>query len=111
MPMLIPDRFDPRKHNLHSYINTQINPVFIRRCEEKHLYRIDPYVIHRRPPGTAGLIRTFVRITFCPIIINDVNNTPNEKLPMVCTQDGVGVRNQLCDYHTDPDIHTSYRVS
>jgi len=61
---------------------------------------MDPYVVHRRPPISNGVVRTFVRISFTPIEIPDVNNTPN---PLIPTQhyitDGVkSFREHLLDY-------------
>jgi len=88
-PFEMPADFDPLRHNLHSYIQTQINPALIRRTFPYHTYVMDPYVIHRRPPETSGRRRCFVRLSYTPIEIADRNNTPNPLLPTNYTRDGV----------------------
>lgn len=74
----LPEDFDAHKHNIHQYFHDKINgrvPNFI--AEEKTLYQIDPYVVHRRPPITAGMQRSFFRISLVPIEIEDDTCTPN----------------------------------
>lgn len=78
----LPDDFDPMKHNIHWYFQDMIGdagPNF--EAKEKHMYRIDPYVIHRRPPLTQGIQRTFFRVSVVPIEIEDDKNTQNPLLP------------------------------
>ena len=60
---------------------------------------MDPYVPHRRPASTQGEMRCFVRVSFTPIEINDVNNAQNPLIPRNYTRDGVEIRNQLVDYY------------
>jgi len=93
-----PKGFDPLVHNINSYLQKFIDPSRIANCEENTLYCMDPYILHRRPPTTAGMVRTFVRMSFVPIEINDVNNTPNPLLPRAYNRDGVEHRNTLIDY-------------
>lgn len=98
--IVFPKGFDPLKHNLQSYIQKEIDMRRGNALKEKCLYALDPYVIHRRPLGTAGIWRTFVRISFTPIEIRDNNNTPN---PLIWTpkykRDGVkDFRNQLKNF-------------
>jgi hypothetical protein len=94
-----PKDFDPLIHNVHSYINDYTKPLKIKTLIEETLYCMDPYVIHRRPPLTKGIQRTFVRISFTPIEIDDVNNTQNPLLKREYTRDGVkDVRNKLKNY-------------
>lgn len=88
-----PDDFDPRRHNIHRYLAQHVTEV--SKAKSRTLYCMDPYVIHRRPSSTTGTYRTFVRISFVPIQINDVNNTPNPHLDIVSDFDGVAFRNQL----------------
>jgi len=98
----IPDDFDPLRHNLHRYIQTQINPAMICRTTPFHAYVMDPYVIHRRPPETAGERRCFARLSYTPIEIADRNNTPNPLLPTNYTRDGVKhFRDTLVRYGED----------
>lgn len=92
--------FDALKHNVHLFCAKRVLQENIRRCKDKYLYFFDPYVVHRRPPITFGKWRTFVRISFTPIEIPDINNTLN---PLIKTDhyivDGVkNFRNSLLDY-------------
>jgi hypothetical protein len=92
-----PRDFDPDKHNVHKYIQ--------RRMDEgvagmpNFIYAIDPYVVHRRALDPTPQWRTFVRVTFCPIEIDDVNNTINPGMPTDYGRDGVKqFRDLLEDY-------------
>ncbi len=95
----VPEDFDPLRHNIHK--------LLARRCEggqtfslrSQKLFMIDPYVLHRRPPESSGEWRTFVRISFTPIEINDRNNTPNPRIPTPhYVLDGRAHYESLADY-------------
>jgi len=77
----LPEDFDPLKHNIHQYFQDVARPENRRTLEEKTLYGIDPYVIHRRPPLTAGIRRTFFRISYVPIEIEDDTCMINPYMP------------------------------
>ena len=97
----IPGDFDPFRHNLHSYIQTQISPDMVCCMLPFHAYVMDPYVIHRRG-APAGRRRCFVRLSYTPIEIADRNNTPNPLLPTNYTRDGVkDFRDTLVRYGED----------
>jgi len=98
--IVFPEDFDWDKHNIHRYIQDNISDESeIQSCKEKTLYCMDPYVIHRRPNVTQGTQRTFVRISFLPIEINDINNTQNPLLPREYTRDWVtSFRDKLLRY-------------
>ncbi len=96
----IPEDFNPRKHNIHWFFQDwiKVNNVTVKRVTPKHLTGMDPYIVHRRPQIVGS--RTFVRISFTPIEIEDVNNTPNPLLKTSYTRDGVkDFRNSLTRYH------------
>lgn len=97
----VPEDFSPRHHNINTYLARTVDDTKVQQCEEKTLYCMDPYILHRRPAETAGVWRTFVRISFVPIEINDINNTQNPELPRQYTADGVAFRNMLRDYSTN----------
>jgi hypothetical protein len=66
----IPADFDAFKHNLHQYFQDRasVAPVTLNTgC----LYQIDPYNVHRRPTVPKGTQRTFLRISFVPVEIED----------------------------------------
>lgn len=93
-----PDDFDSNKFNVNLFLKKYINKNNIYQCKEKTLYCLDPYIIHKRPIESENTIRTFVRISFVPIEINDINNTQNKLLPREYTEDGVSFRNNLIEY-------------
>ncbi len=92
-----PEDFDPLVHNVNTFLQEHISTDIVQ-CKEKVMYCLDPYILHRRPPDSTGKMRTFVRISFVPVVIDDVNNTPNALLPLECTKDGVLFRNNLLNY-------------
>jgi len=96
-----PEDFDPLVHNVHRFIQRSLRGNVIQTCEPKRVYCMDPYVIHRRPHMYEDVYRTFIRVSFTPIEIQDRNNTFNDLLPMVSNRDGVMIRDQLKDYHEE----------
>lgn len=94
----IPKDFNPREHNIHTYFQDRAKDENIVILEEETMYAMDPYNIHRRHPAIRGVWRTFVRISFTPIEIDDVNNTQNYMLPTDYKQDGVAFRKTLKRY-------------
>lgn len=93
-----PSDFNPLLHNVNRYLQRFLDHKRVVSCEAQTLYCFDPYILHRRPPATSGMQRTFVRISFVPIEINDVNNTQNPALPRVYDRDGVSYRDSLVEY-------------
>lgn len=93
-----PEDFDARVHNVNHYLQNFINDENIGKCEEFVLYCMDPYNVHRRPITATGMNRTFVRISFAPIEINDINNTQNPALHRIYDQNGVKFRKELLTY-------------
>lgn len=93
----VPYTFNPNVHNLQTLIQRQIRkdaPVVSGvPCV---IYCMDPYVVHRKPRLPVFHRRSFVRVSFTPIIINDKNNTPNPLgEPYTPPKDGVAFRNSL----------------
>lgn len=84
LPMKFPVDFDAKKHNLTEYINTEVNlqQPKVLKAQANSVYIFDPYVIHRRPIGIEGKMRTFVRVTFVPVEIMDDDCTPNPLIPV-----------------------------
>ena len=99
-----PKEFNPLKHNIHSYIQKNISSEYEKEnlisTSPNSLYCFDPYVIHRRPNNIPEKEnRTFIRISFTPIEINDINNSFNPLIPTNYTRDGVKeFRNKLIDF-------------
>lgn len=76
----IPDDFDPFRHNIHQYF--QDNATAYREVlKSMHLYQIDPYIVHRRPRVPDCTQRTFLRISFVPIEIEDDTCAVNPLMP------------------------------
>jgi hypothetical protein len=79
----LPDDFDAMKHNLHHYFQDHADENLIVEGKAGHVYIMDPYVVHRRVPENTGMQRTFVRISFVPIEIEDNKNTQNPAFPVI----------------------------
>lgn len=94
----VPADFDPLVHNINTYLSARIGSARPVRCDAGRVYCLDPYILHRRPPASTGTMRTFVRVSFVPIEIDDVNNTQNPLLPRRYSRDGVQFRNTLLRY-------------
>lgn len=77
----IPKDFDPMRHNLHQFFQDRADASKIKELACERLHLIDPYIVHRRPTVPTGTRRTFVRISFVPIEIEDDTCTPNPLLP------------------------------
>lgn len=75
-----PTDFDPTKHDLFSFADWYLRDVEIKTTQPRQWYRIDPFLLHRRPPQTNNDMRTFIRIAFPDVEGRDVNNTPNPLL-------------------------------
>jgi len=94
-----PDDFDPLVHNVNFFLQEHITEE-VKQCKPNVMYCLDPYILHRRPSESTAKVRTFVRISFVPIMINDINNTQNPLLPQEYTSDGISFRNTLKKYET-----------
>lgn len=92
-----PTDFDPLVHNVHTFLERFVSNE-IGTCKEKTVYCLDPYLLHRRPARTNGIFRTFVRVSFVPIEIDDFNNTQNPLLPREYNRDGLEYRRTLKTY-------------
>ena len=77
----IPNDFDPFKHNIHHFFQDRENQGERFYGQDNTVYLIDPYCVHRRPPEAAGTARTFWRVAFVPIEIEDDTCTQNPLLP------------------------------
>ena len=98
-----PEPFDPLKHNIHWYFDERVRSENIKRCEEKTIYMFDPYFIHRRPKTTAGMMRTFWRVSFIPIEIRDGQCQQNPLLPVQSYSDG-DIRDRLTRWQSNEGV-------
>lgn len=98
----VPADFDPLKHNINHFLADLVEENRIEACKAQTIYCMDPYHLHRRPADLAGHQRTFIRISFVPIEIDDVHNTQNPLLPRHYTRDGVAYRDRLATYPAGP---------
>lgn len=95
-----PQDFNPLIHNVHRFFQKRININSVKSLMPWTLYFMDPYVVHKRPAKESSQRRCFIRISFTPIEIPDVNNTVN---PLISTShynyDGIkDFRDSLKDY-------------
>lgn len=93
-----PKEFNPIFHNVNLFLEDFVIPSEIQQSKENTVYVLDPYILHRRPTETKQKERTFVRISFVPIEINDINNTQNPLIPRNYTKNGVSFRDSLKKY-------------
>lgn len=78
----IPKDFDPLQHNLHTYLDEQVQEENIVSMKAGNMYLTDPYIVHRRDPSLDSTIwRSFVRLSYLPIEIEDDTCTPNPLMP------------------------------
>lgn len=81
-PVELPEDFDPLVHNIQYFLQEEMDERgLIWQGKERHIYVADPYVIHRRPHSPEQVWRTFVRVSFTAIPIEDRNNYYNPALP------------------------------
>jgi hypothetical protein len=94
---VIPFDFNPMLHNLHRFFQVRAQTEDIKALKANRVYQIDPYVVHRRVCVPEGTHRTFFRISFVPIEIEDDTCTPNPLLePKVYNRPDI--RNSLIHY-------------
>ncbi len=104
---IIPEDFDPFKHNLHTFFQDNADTSKIYTVEPKHIHVIDPYVVHRRPMVPVGTKRCFFRISFVPVEIEDDSCTQNPLLP-VKVYGRSDIRKSLIPYNSSvQNIHSS----
>ncbi len=61
----LPETFDPMKHHLHWYFEDHVEKKNIKQLQEKTIYAIDPYLVHRRPKSTANTNEGFLESLIC----------------------------------------------
>lgn len=94
----VPDDLDPTVYNMNTYLDKFVDAANVVQCKPYHVYCVDPYVLHKRPQVPAQVFRTFVRVSFVPIEIDDINNSQNPLLPLTYTKNGVEFRDTLKHY-------------
>lgn len=95
----LPEGFHPMLHNINKCICLpEDEDGGWWEAKPSELIQFDPYVLHKAPVSD-NKNRVFVRVSFVPIEIDDVNNTQNPLLPRTYTVDGVkSFRNTLLGY-------------
>lgn len=96
--MELPVNFDPMKHNIHQYFQDRADESLVHVLRPMTLYGIDPYVIHRRPALPKTTFRTFFRISFIPIEIEDDTCTINPLIPRLRPYGRKDIRQTLTRY-------------
>lgn len=95
----IPIDFDPFKHNVHDYLASIADEGQTVECSSEVVYAFDPYLVHRRPNVPVGTKRTFWRISFIAIEIEDDSCTQNPLLP-IKNYGREDIRRKLVSYGT-----------
>lgn len=94
----LPANFDPMRHNIHQYFQDVADEKNMRVLQEKTIYAIDPYVIHRRPTVTTGIQRTFIRVSFLPVEIEDNTCMVNPLIGRIFPYNRTDIREELLRY-------------
>lgn len=95
----LPDDFDPFKHNIHLFFQAVAKAENVRIMTPRTLWRIDPYVVHRRPQVPLLVRRTFFRISFVPVEIEDDTCTINPLIPREKPYGRKDIRSTLKGYY------------
>lgn len=101
----LPPDFDPMKHNIHEFFQDVADLKNIRKLTAGVVAGIDPYVIHRRPQIPDGTHRTFFRISFVPIEIEDDTCTINPLIPREKPYGREDIRKRLVRYENAKEIN------
>jgi len=91
----IDNNLNPLKHNVNFYLEKQVKKESIKTLNPNELYCIDPFILHKRPYVPDQINRKFLRISFTPIEIDDINNTQNPLMYITYKKNGVDFRNSL----------------
>lgn len=94
----LPEDFDPMRHNIHQYFQDVADEKNVVDLANDTIYRIDPHVIHRRPVIAPGTMRTFFRISYVPIEIEDDTCTVNPLIPRIKPYGREDIRKRLDRY-------------
>jgi hypothetical protein len=97
----LPHDFDPMRHNIHHYFQDVADESNTCIMRAEHIYAIDPYVIHRRPSIPAGTQRTFFRVSFIPVEIEDDTCHVNPLIPREKPYGREDIRHRLERYPVD----------
>jgi hypothetical protein len=95
-------KFDPLKHNIHWYFQDQADDSNVETLKENHIYVIDPYIIHRRPK-LKQIQRSFIRISFVPVEIQDDTCMQNPLFPEA-KYNTWDIREKLLRFHSTQGV-------
>ena len=96
-PFNLPEDFDGMRHNLHHYFQDHCKGT-VNTLEPRTVHGIDPYVVHRRPVLPPTISRTFIRISFVPIEIEDDTCMINPLIPRTKPYNREDIRRSLTRY-------------
>jgi hypothetical protein len=88
------------RYNIFKEFDRQVRQDSIYRGLEKHIYLIDPYIVHASPTIKERTFRTFFRLTLTPTELLMPKNTVN---PMFDGQE-YPARIDVREFVADPDI-------
>lgn len=105
----LPPDFDPMKHNIHEFFQDVADAKNIRTLLAGVVAGIDPYVIHKRPRVPEGTHRTFFRISFVPIEIEDDTCTINPLIPRPTPYGRDDIRKRLARYENAKETNATFQ--
>lgn len=92
------------RHNIFKEFDKQVQPYSIYMGRDRHLYLIDPYVVHASPVIKERTDRTFFRLTITPTELLMPKNTVN---PMFDGQE-YPARIDVREFVSEPDMEVPY---
>ncbi len=87
---------DEAKHNYFVEFDRQAHDVNVYKSLSRHLYLIDPYMVHRTPKIESDCTRLFVRITYAFTELQHPKNTINPLFEGQKYHKRVDIRENLC---------------
>lgn len=101
---------DAGRHNIFAALEQQAHPGPVYAGLPHHVYLIDPYCVHRSPLLPEAGTRSFCRITFTELELEDADNTRNLSLDAAqAYAPRLDVRNRLHAY-LDPPSWALYGI-
>lgn len=100
------NHIDSARHSVFAEFERQAQDINVFSGLANHIYLIDPYIVHRSTPMKESNWRTFVRITFSDIELEDPMNTVNKMIPLAQNYESrIDHRDRLYIYENEIDLY------
>ncbi len=99
------NHLDDAKHNMFNEFDKQAKKQNIYRSIPRHLYLIDPYMVHRTPQIPDDTWRMFIRLTYTYAELDHPGNTVNPMFPDQKYPDRHDIRGGLSEFEFEIPYH------